>query len=220
MTFAVLRSLGILAVGLLVLAIGAVAGMAYQDRHAPESSTPSAVDIGFAQDMSEHHDQAILMAGMLPDDVAPEIRGLADSMVAAQTAESATMRGWLTWFGLPQVADTPMAWMAAGDGDHADGHAGAMPSGDGSGPPMPGMASTEELQRLGSLWGVEAEVFFLQLMIRHHQGGLEMATATHNDARASGPTKDLALQMIDEQGSEIGRMSMLLLDRGAEPLTE
>ena len=40
---------------------------------------------------------------------------------------------------------------------------------------MPGMASPEELNELWTKSGKEFDVLFLQLMIRHHQGGVMMA---------------------------------------------
>ncbi len=84
-------------------------------------------------------------------------------------------------------------------------------------PLMPGMASTDELGLLATLRGDEAEKLFLQLMIRHHRGGLEMAQAAYNDDRSGSVTKQLALNMLGDQGNEIGQMSMLLKERGAEP---
>ncbi|WP_419219968.1 DUF305 domain-containing protein [Gordonia sp. CPCC 206044] len=198
-------------VAILLVAIGVVVGMAWQStRSAPDATpTPSVVDVGFAQDMSTHHDQAILMARSLSPDVAPEIRGLADRIVAAQTAETATMRGRLSWFGAAPTSDHPMSWMSVSQHHHSP------PPG---GPPMPGMASVDELTRLAALRGRAAEILFLQLMIRHHRGGLTMSQAAHNDPRASAPTKRLALTLMGEQGDEIGQMTLLLRARDAQPL--
>lgn len=210
-----LPAIGALLVGVMVLAIGYVLGMARESGRAADVPVPSVVDIGFAQDMSEHHDQAILMSRTLAPDVAPEVRGLADRIVIAQTAETATMRGWLTWFGEPAGAAEPMAWMHVDDGSGAHDHTAAADA-DGEHPPMPGTATTEEIQRLAAARGVEAEVLFLQLMIRHHRGGIEMATAARDDPRAGEATRRLAESMIVEQNSEIGLMRTLLLARGAE----
>ena len=60
------------------------------------------------------------------------------------------------------------------------GHAAA-----GAGEPlMHGMATDEEMRRLRDARGAEAEVLFLQLMIRHHEGGVVMA-ACWKDCRAA-----------------------------------
>ncbi|WP_238422179.1 DUF305 domain-containing protein [Gordonia sp. 'Campus'] len=200
----------------LLVVMGFVAGAVWQGR-GPDSPSMSVSDIGFAQDMSTHHDQAILMSrtiGALPG-VSPPVRGLADRIVYTQTAETATMRGWLQFFDQPMTPADPMSWMPDGD-THGDSHRGGGP--DEADPPMPGMASVDEIGRLSSLPPAEAEILFLQLMIRHHRGGMEMAQAAYNDARTRSTTKDLALMMIGDQGDEIGQMTMLLNERGAEPL--
>lgn len=207
---------GLASLAVLLVAIGVVAGSAWSPGSRDDVKAMSATDIGFAQDMSAHHDQALLMARTIlaAPDVDPTIRGLADQLVVAQSAESATMRGWLQFFELPLTSDSPMSWMSDDD-PHAHGHSsGAMPDT----PLMPGMASTDELGRLATLRGDEAEKLFLQLMIRHHRGGLEMAQAAYNDDRSGSVTKQLALNMLGDQGNEIGQMSMLLKERGAEPL--
>ena len=50
---------------------------------------------------------------------------------------------------------------------------------------MPGMATEDELANLRALSGTAFDVEFLRLMIRHHQGGLDMAqyAAEHADDR-------------------------------------
>jgi len=196
----------------LLVTMGVVVGAVWQGRD-HDSSAMSLSDIGFAQDMSAHHDQAILMSrtiGAVPG-VAPQIRGVADRIVHTQTAETATMRGWLQWFDEPVTAPEPMSWMS-GDPHHEGTHH------DDSPPPMPGMASIDEIGRLSTLPLGEAEILFLQLMIRHHRGGMSMAQAAYNDERTGSATKDLALMMIGDQGDEIGLMTMLLAERGADPL--
>lgn len=210
------RIVGATGIAVLLLAVGLAVGVFWQSQQDDDAPgpTPSVTDVGFAQDMSAHHDQAILMANSLPTDVGPEIRGLAERMVAAQTAEVATLRGWLTWFSQPVTADHPMSWMAG----HASGHAGHGDGSSASDQPMPGLASTDELTRLAGSHGRDAEILFLQLMIRHHRGGMTMATAAFNDPRASSATKQIALTMLGEQGDEIGQMSLLLRARDAAPL--
>ncbi|GAB99197.1 hypothetical protein GONAM_07_01180 [Gordonia namibiensis NBRC 108229] len=211
-----LQIAGPASLAVLLVAIGVVVGSVWSPGSRDDVKAMSAADIGFAQDMSTHHDQALLMARTIlaAPGVDPTIRGLADQLVVAQSAESATMRGWLQFFELPLTSDEPMSWMSHGD-SHAHGDLSAdMPDA----PLMPGMASTDELGRLATLSGDEAEKLFLQLMIRHHRGGLEMAQAAYNDDRSGPATKQLALNMLGDQGNEIGQMSMLLKERGAEPL--
>ncbi|MFE5699871.1 DUF305 domain-containing protein [Rhodococcus koreensis] len=168
----------------------------------------SPADVGFAQDMSVHHEQAVLIAQTLPRDVDPQIRVIADQIVAAQTSEIATMRGWLNLFDEPFTTARPMQWMHGSD--HVMSEQG--------GAPMPGTASTSEITRLAGLHGADAESLFLQLMIRHHQGGVEMAEAAIH-AVASEPIRRVARGMIRDQSNEIAVMTALLGARDANPLT-
>ena len=167
----------------------------------------SPADVGFAQDMSVHHEQAVLIAQTLPRDVDPQIRVIADQIVVAQTSEIATMRGWLNLFDEAFTTAHPMQWMHGSD--HVMSEQG--------GAPMPGTASTSEISRLAGLRGADAEALFLQLMIRHHQGGVEMAEAAIH-AVASEPIRRVARGMIRDQSNEIAVMTALLGTRDANPL--
>lgn len=203
------RAIGIAVALLVVLAFGVVVGdrlgtARSVDEHAVRLS---ATDIGYAQDMSVHHEQAIQLANTLTRDCDPQVRVLADRISAAQTAEIATMRGWLSLVEEPFVPAHPMQWMS----DHGShDHGGAAP--------MPGMASVDEITRLSTLRGVDAEVLFLQLMIRHHQGGIAMARSAV-DLVDSEPIRHLARLLVADQGNEIGVMTALLTVRGATPLS-
>lgn len=81
---------------------------------------------------------------------------------------------------------------------------------------MPGMATKDELKRLGALRGEEAEVFFLQLMTDHHKGGVSMAGACVSLC-AVPVEKRLAKGMVEGQQSELGLMRDMLDARGAKP---
>jgi uncharacterized protein (DUF305 family) len=173
-----------------------------------ESPPPlSASDIGFAQDMSMHHQQAITMADMVAPDAAPEIRALADQIRFTQLREIGQMTGWLQIAGAPVVSAQPMAWMMPDN--HHQMAAGQLA--------MPGLASPADLTRLQRATGRANEILFLQLMTRHHQGGIDMAAyaVTHTSTAAVHQT---AVGMIDEQSQELVLMSTLLDARGAAPL--
>ena len=82
---------------------------------------------------------------------------------------------------------------------------------------MPGMATQDELDNLRSLSGTAFDVEFLRLMIRHHQGGLEMAQY----ATAHGETdvvRTLAKSIAESQTAETDLMTGMLADRGGTPL--
>ena len=82
---------------------------------------------------------------------------------------------------------------------------------------MPGMASMAELDDLAAARGRDAEILFLQLMLRHHRGGVSMARAA-DEQLESGPVKEAARGMITAQTQEAGLMVVLLTERGAAPL--
>ncbi|BDT92068.1 DUF305 domain-containing protein [Nocardia sputorum] len=170
------------------------------------------VEIAFAQDMTTHHQQALLMVQRLDRSIDPAIARLAEQLDRTQRLEIGTMLGWLRLADAPPGAAHPMAWMHSRDASHR--HATAVAQAP---PPMPGMASTAELDDLAAARGRPAEILFLQLMFRHHQGGIAMAEAADGLLR-SGPVKEIARAMIHGQSQEAGVMGMLLTQRGAAPL--
>jgi uncharacterized protein (DUF305 family) len=172
------------------------------------AATPSttSVDAGFARDMSTHHRQAIIMAGYERDNTSdPGLRVLATDIETSQEFQVGEMEGWLATWGLPFTTGTSqMAWMG-GHRDHVADHL------------MPGMATPDQLDRLEALHGRALDVLFLQLMIRHHQGGLPMAR--YALAHAAEPhVRDLAQSMVNSQTAEIIEMEQLLRQLGGHPL--
>ncbi|WP_330231329.1 DUF305 domain-containing protein [Nocardia sp. NBC_00508] len=195
-----------------------VLGAALRPLVIPESPSAApiltAVEVGFTQDMTAHHQQALLMVQRLDRAVDPAVTRLAEQLDRTQRLEIGTMLGWLRLAGAAPTAARPMAWMPT-----AHRHAGTVRHADASAanPAMPGMANAAELDALAAARGCEAEILFLQLMFRHHQGGIAMAEAADNLVR-SGPVKEIARAMIHGQGQEAGVMGMLLTQRGAAPL--
>jgi uncharacterized protein (DUF305 family) len=205
--------LGAVALLLLGAAGGLLIGL---PSSSPSLSVPAAdsVDVGFAQDMSVHHQQAVEMAAWERDHTTdPALRQLAYDIESTQTAQIGQMQGWL---GLWGAASLPtgghMAWMSS-----AGGHAHGAATGGGGVATMPGMASQEELRALRAASGQQLDVLFLQLMLRHHEGGAEMLryAAEH----ASVPeVRNLAAQMASSQSSESAYLRELLAARGGTPL--
>ncbi|MGK8505880.1 DUF305 domain-containing protein [Nocardia asiatica] len=169
------------------------------------------VEVGFVQDMTTHHQQALLMVQRLDRSVDPVIARLAEQIDRTQRLEIGTMLGWLRLAEAAPSSAHPMAWMHAASHRHPAAGAQTAPASL-----MPGMASAAELDALAAARGRDAEVLFLQLMFRHHQGGIAMAEAA-DGLLASGPVKEIARAMIHGQGQETGTMGMLLTQRGATP---
>ena len=79
------------------------------------------------------------------------------------------------------------------------------------------MATTEELNALRGATGRKLDVMFLQLMLRHHQGGLPMMQTAADEASVPA-VRALAQSMVSSQTSEVAVMTQMLAERGAAPL--
>lgn len=193
-----------------VLAAGAVGWLIGNGGSGSGSSSPgdTSVDAGFARDMSTHHTQAIEMAGYTRDHTGDaSIQILARDIETQQYFQVGEMQGWLDNWGLSRTTTRPvMSWMS--------GHSAMQANGL-----MPGMASPAEMDKLETLTGKTLDVYFLQLMLRHHQGGLPMAQYAAQHA-AEPYVRNLAEKMYQAQSGEIIQMEQLLRERGASPLPE
>ena len=121
---------------LAVLLIGATAGMFLTRTIDGDSAaaTPAAgsVEVGFAQDMSTHHLQAVTMAGWARDhSTDPEIRQLAFDIERTQLEQVGRMKGWLMLWDQPEQADRRADEVDDGADDrprrHVDGHVVGQP---------------------------------------------------------------------------------------------
>jgi uncharacterized protein (DUF305 family) len=203
---------------LVVLITGAAIGMLITMSISRNTSLPDtgSVDVGFAQDMRVHHLQAVTMSGVTRDHTAdPLIHSLAFDIESTQLAQSSEMTGWLTAWRQPELPPpdrAAMSWMPESSG-HSHGSSGS----EGGVARMPGMATSEELNRLKSATGRDLDILYLQLMLRHHQGALPMAqyAAEHSGV---GYVKDLAQKMVSGQAAEVQLMVKMLAERGAKPL--
>lgn len=183
---------------LLAVLAAVVAGALYL---APQAPAEDSVEVGFARDMSAHHAQAVAMAEALRDRTDdPALRTLAGDIALTQQAQIGMMRGWLAEWGRTPTASGPrMAWM----GDPTDGL-------------MPGMSSAQDQAEIDTLPVEQAEVRFLQLMVRHHTGGVAMARA--GSQLAEDPqVVALADSIAAGQTAEIEYLQSLLAARGEPP---
>ncbi|MET8053083.1 DUF305 domain-containing protein [Streptosporangium sp. NPDC005286] len=174
------------------------------------SPTDASAEAGFARDMAVHHAQAVEMSFIARDGSEDEaLRRLAYDIIVTQTAQRGIFTGWLQQWGLNQSTERPvMAWMA-GHGGHS-----VTP---GASTTMPGMASDDELKKLREATGKDQEILFLQLMIRHHEGGVQMGRGllklSDRDEVAT-----MAQHIVDGQTGEIELMTDMLRQRGAQRL--
>lgn len=171
----------------------------------PRAPAGDSAEAGFLRDMSDHHAQGVEMALILHDRTTDvDLLTMTTDIAMTQQGQIGTMQGWLDiWDLAPTGDDPPMAWM-----DH--------PITDGL---MPGMATPEQIEQLRTLPVDQADVLFLQLMIRHHQGGVEMAEALLE--RSDQPeVTTFARGVVASQNGEINAMNRMLQDRGHPPITD
>ncbi|MFD6953789.1 DUF305 domain-containing protein [Nocardiopsis sp. TSRI0078] len=186
-----------IAVVLVVLALGA--GYLLGRPSPPLDTSP---DAGFLRDMSAHHAQAVDMSMVILDKTDDsELDTVATDIARTQQAQIGIMQGWLmAWDLNSRGTRQPMAWM---EGHDHGGGGGEVPEA------MPGLASSEEMVALEEAEGVEAEILFLELMIAHHKGGIDMAQA-EVDLGEEDMVVDFAQGMIDAQQTEIGLMEDMI----------
>lgn len=152
-------------------------------------------DIAFAQGMIPHHAQAIEMSDVLlaKDGVDERVRALAEQVKAAQTPEIEHMTGWLAdWDAAMPETGAPEAL------DHSE-------MGHGAG----GMMSEQDMAALSEADGPAASRLFLEQMIAHHRGAIDMAQAEVAEGR-NQQAVELAQTVIDAQQAEIDEMEALL----------
>lgn len=153
------------------------------------SASPAAdvnmADMQFTMMMIPHHEQAVEMSDMIlaKDGIDERVITLAEQIKAAQGPEIELMESWLDDWG------TPM-----GDMDGMD-HGGMM--------------SDSDMQALEDATGVEASRLFLEQMIVHHQGAIEMAQAEVDNGQ-NADVIALAEAIIASQTTEITTMEDIL----------
>ena len=179
------------------------------DEAAPAASVPSATehndaDAAFASDMLQHHAQALSMIDLTVErPLDPEVVELAEQVRAAQGPEIETFSDWLTEWD-EEVPETMRDHGNAGHdgGDLAESMAGMDTS-------MPGMMSAEQMTELEESSDDEFQTLWLEMMVDHHTGAVEMADA-HVENGQLMPAIDLARDIAEAQSSELETMQALL----------
>lgn len=154
-------------------------------------------DVAFATDMIQHHAQALSMVDQtLGRNLDPQVATLAEDIRSAQTPEIETMTEWLEGWGEP-VPETMR--------DHANAHGGHVEMDSD----MPGMMSEQEMRALEKAPDTEFQDMFLEMMIEHHRGAIEMAQTEQADGQF-GPAVRLAEEIERSQQAEVEKMERLL----------
>jgi uncharacterized protein (DUF305 family) len=143
-------------------------------------SNYSRADINFAEMMIPHHEQALEMVALAQTNTTnEEILALAEQIRGAQEPEIVLMKSW------PGV-----------DVSKHEGHS------------MSGMLSDSEMEKLAAAKGAEFDRLFLEGMIKHHEGAIDMAKEVVDSKNQS--VMRLAEWIVNAQALEIETMRTLL----------
>jgi uncharacterized protein (DUF305 family) len=186
-----------LALGACALFLGAPAVLSAQ--HAghgtgeikiPPGAIYTVADVEFMQGMIAHHAQAIVMSRLAEARNAnPRLLRLAIKIDQSQIAEIRIMQNWLLDNG--QVVPDTSSWRTM---------------------TMAGMLTEAQLKQLEAARGVEFDRLFLEYMILHHEGALQMVKDLFATPGA-GQEVDVnvfANDVVTVQTAEIGVMRQML----------
>ncbi|MFD6399379.1 DUF305 domain-containing protein [Nocardia sp. NPDC060249] len=169
--------------------------------HTTEHSTTAAIatsaaastdfndaDVSFLQMMYPHHAQAVEMAKMVPSHTQnQQLIALAAQVEKAQAPELQQITDLLAGFGKP----APSA---------SEGHGGHD---------MPGMMTDAQMSSLQAANGADFDRQWLEMMIAHHEGAVEMAQ-TELNAGVNPQSRQLATAIVADQEAEIATMRGML----------
>ena len=148
------------------------------------AQTLSADDAMFLQMMIPHHAQAVVIAEYaLTNSKNEQVLKIAKQIKSDQAGEITQMKKWLTDDGLGTDAGHSMAGMS-------------------------GMLNDSQLNTLKSSKGGGFDKLFLNNMIEHHQGALQMVGMIENSKVAA--LRDFAIAISTAQQAEIDQMQKLL----------
>ena len=140
----------------------------------------SSQDIMFAEMMIPHHEQAIEMSELaFANTTNPDVLALAEQISGAQEPEIELMKSW--------------------PGVNSMGHAGHT---------MAGMLDEKEMEMLRNSTGADFDRLFLEGMIKHHEGAIEMAEMIIDSANPE--VAELGSSITASQKAEIKEMKALL----------
>ncbi|WP_164863540.1 DUF305 domain-containing protein [Agromyces sp. LHK192] len=163
------------------------------DRPASVDAATSLDDVAWVAEMAAHHDQAVALAALADERAQdPEVIAGAATIAVAQAAEAGAMRAWLERRGV--------------DGAHD-----AVPGGHGT---MPGEISASAMDRVRALDGDAFDRLYLDLMIRHHEGAVEMSEQ-RLEASGDPAVARWARTIASSQAVEIDRLRSIAQRLGA-----
>jgi uncharacterized protein (DUF305 family) len=190
---------------------GAIGGVRWAASKLISPPPLTVVDLGFLQDMIDHHEQALAIAhAYLANNPNGDAAPYASEVILYQERDLKRMDRFLHDGG--QKRGDPkrlaMTWMGAME------HGGmVMPAEGVPVSQMPGMQPLARIQELEKLQGKDAERLFFQLMTDHHKGGIEMAMSASSTASRKA-IRAFAAYVVNGQGIEIVEYSQAVTRLG------
>ncbi len=158
----------------------------------------SPADVAFMQGMIVHHQQAVEMAQLVEDRTNNDaILKTSDRIEAGQKDEMDFMRTWL------KDRNLEVAMQGMGHAHHT----------------MKGMASPEQMRELAAANGTAFDRLFLELMVAHHLGAVDMVDELHGvTGSAYDPVMyEFTNDVVTDQKAEIDRMNATLATLSSDP---
>lgn len=180
----------------------------------------TAADVAFMQHMIVHHQQAVDMVALIDGRSDHErVAAIGRRISLTQDGEMARMRSWLAARGEPlQDADLQpgRTHHHGAHGDHGGGHDDGAPADPYHTPLMHGMLSPAQMDALAAAEGEAFDRLFLEGMIVHHQGAIDMVEALLDQPGGGEETElsEFLSHVVADQSAEILRMETLLAEAG------
>jgi uncharacterized protein (DUF305 family) len=170
-----------------------------------DAGTPrwNQADADYTTMMIGHHVQALEIAELAPDRAQhKQVKAIADRIHDTQGAEIHALAAWLEERDLPVPAE---ATEFDGEGPRAPGgHSGHEP-----GHEMPGMVTDAQMAALEAASGPEFDRLFLEAMVQHHQGAVDMSVTVLEEG-LDPRLNEMATEIGAAQQAEIGRLNDIL----------
>ena len=146
-----------------------------------ESASFNDADVAFAQMMIPDHEMTAKMGELAQKKAASkELKSLAVDLQQGESEAVDKLGGLLQDWGKPT-------------------------SGDMAGMDMPGAMTDKDMGMLESMNGMEFDMMFAEMMIKHHEGSLKMA----RDEQAKGANPDakaMAADMLERQQAQVDKL--------------
>jgi uncharacterized protein (DUF305 family) len=198
-----LRTMLFAAVALMVTLTGCSnrePGPAPDPKSTVASSKPyNDADVRFATEMIPHHAQAMVMVDLaMGRKLDPRVMAVAEDIRSGHVPEIEQLVDLLNKWDNQPIPETSR------DHVNADGHGEA-----GTDASVPGMHPADEMEALEATKGPQFQTTWLEMMIEHHQGAIDMAVTEENEGEDETAT-NLASDMVESQAEQVKVMRQLL----------